>query len=694
MAFNTQDSPAFLQLTGNIDGQQSSEEMLRSIVASALTASIGGYSWLVPYRVGTVGRTPLTEELYIRWVQAVALMPKMAFHTPPWEVGPRAVEATRTAIALHQSFEEVFVELAKVRVAEGHPLIRPLWYEAPDDANTYAIDDQFMLGDRFLVAPVLYVAQRSRLVYLPEGNWTEVSEHVISSSGEFTLTGGRNFSLMNAHRHKEPTLLFHLQNATINTAASIEWMDSKKTTRQFTLLNDNGHLQLKIAHQYHALVSHFTVSWLAPAQQGSGSHQTRPFQWPQISAVLAEKFPFNYLHDRHATRSEYAYALEHLWVNTDGFALLADPDQPLFLRKSANLLCFSADQRPPYSTRNTGDRAYLTLKLHIFTSNNIRTVVNYVLLASEGRRTEEDNLEHFIEQAKEHQFLGSKEGSLLSGQLQLTPKWKVDDLRVNRQQQLPNLEEKLEPLIHASGLQLMAPIRPNPYRNSATTKDYFVRNSSKGKVDYVDFSNPRAAGCQHLPIFLQLTGNVDGRRTSEEMLGSLISSALTASIGGYSWILPFRVGSVASTPPSEDLYIRWLQAVTLMPRIAIHTPPWEVGPRAVEAAQKAIALHREFEPEFVRLAKIRVEEGHPIVRPLWYEAPEDVNTYSIGDQFMLGDRFLVAPVLEHGVTRRKVYLPKGTWVNGNYPDQAYSGEQRYNLEVAPDQLLYFRKREA
>ena len=187
MAFNTQDSPAFLQLTGNIDGQQSSEEMLRSIVASALTASIGGYSWLVPYRVGTVGRTPLTEELYIRWVQAVALMPKMAFHTPPWEVGPRAVEATRAAIALHQSLEDVFVELAKVRVREGHPLIRPLWYEAPDDANTYAIDDQFMLGDRFLVAPVLYVAQRSRLVYLPEGNWTEVS----GSSGHRVYQGGR-----------------------------------------------------------------------------------------------------------------------------------------------------------------------------------------------------------------------------------------------------------------------------------------------------------------------------------------------------------------------------------------------------------------------------------------------------------------------------------------------------------------------
>jgi alpha-D-xyloside xylohydrolase len=56
------------------------------------------------------------------------------------------------------------------------------------------------------------------------------------------------------------------------------------------------------------------------------------------------------------------------------------------------------------------------------------------------------------------------------------------------------------------------------------------------------------------------------------------------------------------------------------------------------------------------------EKGTPIMRPLFYEFPDDDACWDKEDQYMFGAKYLVAPVLEPGLTKRKVYLPKGRWV--------------------------------
>ena len=62
--------------------------------------------------------------------------------------------------------------------------------------------------------------------------------------------------------------------------------------------------------------------------------------------------------------------------------------------------------------------------------------------------------------------------------------------------------------------------------------------------------------------------------------------------------------------------------------------------------------------------------GVPIIRPMWYEFPQDTNTFSLDQQFMFGESFLVvpktaAPDLEHieyhTPTNTPVYLPDGTF---------------------------------
>ena len=50
-------------------------------------------------------------------------------------------------------------------------MMRPLALTFPDDRRTYDLDDQFLLGDALLAAPVGHAGQTRRRVYLPGGEW-------------------------------------------------------------------------------------------------------------------------------------------------------------------------------------------------------------------------------------------------------------------------------------------------------------------------------------------------------------------------------------------------------------------------------------------------------------------------------------------------------------------------------------------
>ena len=70
------------------------------------------------------------------------------------------------------------------------------------------------------------------------------------------------------------------------------------------------------------------------------------------------------------------------------------------------------------------------------------------------------------------------------------------------------------------------------------------------------------------------------------------------------------------------------------------------------------------------------EKGLPPMRPLFFDFPKDEQVHQIDDQFMLGPDLLVAPILEEGKEKRKVYLPSGV----NWKD-AWSGTTSYGGQV-------------
>lgn len=86
--------------------------------------------------------------------------------------------------------------------------------------------------------------------------------------------------------------------------------------------------------------------------------------------------------------------------------------------------------------------------------------------------------------------------------------------------------------------------------------------------------------------------------------------------------------------------------------------------------------------------QLAVQSGAPVNPPIWWVSPNDKTAQTVADQYMLGDTILVAPVVEEGKTTRNVYLPAGTWKDGN-SDKTYTGPTTVPDYSAPIDILPF-----
>jgi alpha-D-xyloside xylohydrolase len=68
------------------------------------------------------------------------------------------------------------IEQAEAACERGHPLVRPLFFEFPDDPGSWIVEDQYLLGTDLLVAPLFESAAAERTVYLPPGRWERFAE--------------------------------------------------------------------------------------------------------------------------------------------------------------------------------------------------------------------------------------------------------------------------------------------------------------------------------------------------------------------------------------------------------------------------------------------------------------------------------------------------------------------------------------
>jgi alpha-D-xyloside xylohydrolase len=175
----------------------------------------------------------------------------------------------------------------------------------------------------------------------------------------------------------------------------------------------------------------------------------------------------------------------------------------------------------------------------------------------------------------------------------------------------------------------------------------------------------------------------DAENTDSAMAAEL-RGGLSFGLSGFTYWSHDAGGFVQRAP--RDLYRRWLAWGVLTSHTRAHgappREPWEYDAELTEDFRRALGLRYALMPYIYAQAKDSSARGYPMVRPLFFEYPNDPGSWTIDDEYMFGSDLLVAPMFASG-DRRKVYLPPGIWIDYQ-TRQVYQGAGWY--EIASGQI--------
>jgi alpha-D-xyloside xylohydrolase len=178
-------------------------------------------------------------------------------------------------------------------------------------------------------------------------------------------------------------------------------------------------------------------------------------------------------------------------------------------------------------------------------------------------------------------------------------------------------------------------------------------------------------------------------------------------IGGWQWLpqqhTPERTplldpsdarSVVGHNDDYPELITRWYEYAAFTPTLRAHgsrkdTEVWSYGKQAEAVIAKYLRLRYTLIPYIYSLGKHTYDTGAPFMRALFMDFPNDPHVANIGDEYMFGPAFLVAPVTEQGRQVREVYLPAGSdWYN-YWTNEKLAGGQSITVAAPIDIIPLF-----
>jgi len=171
-------------------------------------------------------------------------------------------------------------------------------------------------------------------------------------------------------------------------------------------------------------------------------------------------------------------------------------------------------------------------------------------------------------------------------------------------------------------------------------------------------------------------------------LPTVVPAMLNLGLAAQPYVTHDIAGFARGTGPStEELYMRWVELGAFTPIMRTHEGAdkegnwsWEKSPETTSHFRRFSLVHCALRPLFMDLSEQAQQSSVPILRHLMLEFPNDPETYGISDQYMIGDTYLVAPVLEQGAITRSVYFPAGTWYNV-WSGESLEGGKRLTVDA-------------
>jgi len=194
---------------------------------------------------------------------------------------------------------------------------------------------------------------------------------------------------------------------------------------------------------------------------------------------------------------------------------------------------------------------------------------------------------------------------------------------------------------------------------------------------------------------LPLMQTLRDKNPTYKALRQCVSHGLLASLLGYPFVVFDLVGGgqvdsfeSADYKFAQTYFIRSLQTQCLSPMVQFSLSPWKVlDAQHQQLVRDLIALRQKWMPYIVACVKDCGKTGEPIMRSLEYAYPGH-GWERVDDEFLMGDRLLVAPQVDEGDSRT-VVIPPGRWKADD--GQVYEGPKSITISVPLARLPYFEK---
>lgn len=229
-----------------------------------------------------------------------------------------------------------------------------------------------------------------------------------------------------------------------------------------------------------------------------------------------------------------------------------------------------------------------------------------------------------------------------------------------------------------------------------------------GQIEIINLIRSGWIGSQRFGTLLW-SGDIKGDFPT---LKKQVKAGLNIGLCGIPWWNTDIGGFYGSSDSDEykELLIRWFQYGTFSPIMRIHgvrrpiiklegqitntgspNEVWSFGDKPFKIMSHYLDVRERLRPYIQKHMDIASEKGTPVMRPLFYDFPEDKTCYKIEDQYMFGPDILVAPVLEANATSRTIYLPVGSKWKDALTGKMYSGGQSINYKVTLENIPLFTR---
>lgn len=177
-------------------------------------------------------------------------------------------------------------------------------------------------------------------------------------------------------------------------------------------------------------------------------------------------------------------------------------------------------------------------------------------------------------------------------------------------------------------------------------------------------------------------------------LQSQMEIALQMGMQGMAY-MHSDLGGFAGDYFDNELYLRWLQYGVFQPVFRPHAQE-EVASEVANKdiitkakAKKQVELRYQLLPYNYTLAFENSQKGTPLMRPLFFEEPENKKLQDMSATYLWGNDFLVTPITKAGATSATVYFPKNNNWFDFYTNKKHLAGTTENVAVAEDRIPVF-----